>query len=71
MDPLWAAILSAVGVSLLIAGSMIRRRSLRSLEQRRDPRRRGESGRVGWILLWLLGVPIPVLLLLYVMRGCT
>jgi hypothetical protein len=30
-----------------------------------------ESGRVGWILLWLLGVPIPVLLGLYMLRGCT
>jgi hypothetical protein len=33
--------------------------------------RRSQEGRVGWILLWLLGVPIPVLLLLYLMRGCT
>ena len=32
---------------------------------------RRESGRVGWILLWLLGIPIPVLLVLYVLRGCT
>jgi hypothetical protein len=30
-----------------------------------------ESGRVGWIFLWLLGIPIPVLLALYVLRGCT
>ncbi len=30
-----------------------------------------ESGRVGWILLWLVGVPIPVLLVLYALRGCT
>jgi hypothetical protein len=30
-----------------------------------------ESGRAGWIVLWLLGVPIPVLLVLYVLRGCT
>ena len=29
------------------------------------------SGKVGWILLWLLGVPIPVLLVLFLMRGCT
>jgi hypothetical protein len=29
------------------------------------------SGRVGWIMLWLLGVPIPVLLVLYGLRGCT
>jgi hypothetical protein len=33
--------------------------------------RRLEGGRAGWILLWLLGVPIPVLLVLYVLRGCT
>jgi hypothetical protein len=30
-----------------------------------------QEGRVGWVLLWLLGVPIPILLLLYVLRGCT
>jgi hypothetical protein len=30
-----------------------------------------ESGRVGWIVLWLLGVPIPVLLILFALRGCT
>lgn len=30
-----------------------------------------EQGKIGWILLWLLGVPIPVLLVLYLLRGCT
>jgi hypothetical protein len=30
-----------------------------------------QRGRMGWILLWLLGVPIPVLLILFVVRGCT
>jgi hypothetical protein len=34
-------------------------------------RRRMEEGKIGWILLWVLGVPIPVLLLLFVLRGCT
>lgn len=29
------------------------------------------GGKVGWILLWLLGVPIPVLLVLFLIRGCT
>jgi hypothetical protein len=29
------------------------------------------AGKAGWILLWLLGVPIPVLLILFVLRGCT
>ena len=30
-----------------------------------------ERGKIGWILLWLLGVPIPVLLGLFLLRGCT
>ena len=34
-------------------------------------RRRLESGRIGWVMLWLLGIPIPVLLGLYLIRGCT
>jgi hypothetical protein len=29
------------------------------------------EGRVGWILLWLLGVPLPILLILFLLRGCT
>ena len=32
---------------------------------------RMRPARMGWVLLWLLGVPIPVLLLLYLLRGCT
>jgi hypothetical protein len=30
-----------------------------------------KSGKIGWILLWLLGVPIPVLLIFFLLRGCT
>jgi hypothetical protein len=30
-----------------------------------------EGGKVGWALLWLLGVPLPVLLIIYLARGCT
>lgn len=30
-----------------------------------------EEGKMGWILLWALGVPVPILLLLYFLRGCT
>jgi hypothetical protein len=30
-----------------------------------------ERGRVGWmILLYLIGIPIPVILGLYILRGC-
>ena len=28
-------------------------------------------GKIGWVILWLLGVPIPILLILFVLRGCT
>jgi hypothetical protein len=33
--------------------------------------RNNEEGKVGWILLWALGVPIPLLVLLFLLRGCT
>jgi hypothetical protein len=33
--------------------------------------RRYQRGKIGYILLWLIGVPIPVLFLIYLLRGCT
>ena len=30
-----------------------------------------QSGKLGWIFLWAIGVPIPILLVLYLLRGCT
>lgn len=30
-----------------------------------------EKAAAGYILLWLLGIPIPVLLLIFLLRGCT
>lgn len=29
------------------------------------------SGKIGWILLWAIGVPVPVLVALFLLRGCT
>jgi hypothetical protein len=34
-------------------------------------RTQSEDGKVGWILLWAMGIPIPILLVLFVLRGCT
>ena len=36
-----------------------------------NPTFKDQVGKVGWILLWLLGVPIPILLVLFALRGCT
>jgi hypothetical protein len=30
-----------------------------------------QAGKIGYILLWLLGIPIPILVLIYLLRGCT
>lgn len=30
-----------------------------------------ERAAAGYILLWLLGIPIPILLLIFLLRGCT
>jgi hypothetical protein len=32
--------------------------------------RKGQEGRWGYVLAWLLGVPIPILVLIYFLRGC-
>jgi hypothetical protein len=34
-------------------------------------RPKSQEGKVGWILLWLLGVPLPILFALFLLRGCT
>lgn len=34
------------------------------------PSSRKERGGIGYVLLWLLGVPIPVLILIALLRGC-
>jgi hypothetical protein len=30
-----------------------------------------QVGATGYILLWLLGIPIPILFLFFLLRGCT
>ena len=34
-------------------------------------KRAAQAGKLGWIVLWLLGVPIPILLFFFLIRGCT
>jgi hypothetical protein len=29
------------------------------------------EGKIGWILLWLVGIPVPILALFFLLRGCT
>ena len=43
------------------------REHIRRLRQRWAP----QEGKIGYILAWALGVPIPILLLVYFARGCT
>jgi hypothetical protein len=40
------------------------------MEKLRQWRNRQE-GKMGYILLWALGVPIPVLFVIFLLRGCT
>jgi hypothetical protein len=32
---------------------------------------RNQNGAIGWILLWLIGIPLPILIILFLVRGCT
>lgn len=31
---------------------------------------KSQEGKVGYALLWLLGVPLPLLFLVFLLRGC-
>lgn len=35
------------------------------------PPRATQEGKIGYILLWLLGIPIPILVVIFLLRGCT
>ncbi len=51
---------------------MTRLVSWRSRLQRfTQPQRIAQEGKIGYILLWLLGIPIPILVVIYLLRGCT
>ena len=32
---------------------------------------RNQRGAMGWAFLWLIGIPIPILVILFLVRGCT
>jgi hypothetical protein len=32
---------------------------------------KAQKGAAGYVLMWLLGVPIPILLIIFLLRGCT
>jgi hypothetical protein len=59
----------ALRLRMMVAGRTTERESMNLPDFRSLPR--DQEGRVGYILLWLLGVPIPVLFLIYLLRGCT
>jgi len=30
-----------------------------------------QKGALGYVLAWLLGIPIPILIVIFLLRGCT
>ena len=35
------------------------------------PPPRAQEGKWGYILAWLIGVPVPILIVIFLLRGCT
>jgi len=35
------------------------------------PKLADQKGKIGYIILWLMGVPASVLILIFLLRGCT
>ena len=46
-------------------------RDFPDLRIRRAGLRRMQQGRWGYVLAWLIGVPVPILIVIYLLRGCT
>jgi hypothetical protein len=46
-------------------------RDLPGFRMRRAASRRLQEGRWGYVLAWLIGVPVPILIVIYLLRGCT
>jgi hypothetical protein len=44
-------------------------RLIRDLRNNGGPRK--QKGAMGYVLAWLLGVPIPILIIVALVRGCT
>jgi hypothetical protein len=42
-----------------------------AMEEQKMPVAEKQKGGIGYVLLWILGVPIPVLILIALVRGCT
>jgi hypothetical protein len=42
-----------------------------AMQQRSISPPRRQRGRWGYILAWLIGIPVPILVLVYLLRGCT
>jgi hypothetical protein len=57
----------------LAIGDPARRMRGRTGMKNHEPKTRLKTapGKLGWIFLWLIGIPIPILLILFLMRGCT
>ena len=41
---------------------------LMNTNEPKTPKR--QHGKIGYILAWLLGIPIPILILVFLLRGC-
>jgi hypothetical protein len=34
-------------------------------------KRHGQEGKIGYIILWLMGVPASLLIIIFLLRGCS
>ena len=44
---------------------------MKELREKLDRVKNQEEGAMGYMLLWLIGIPIPILFAIFLMRGCT
>jgi len=60
-----------VAADFIMKGTGYLRRVRQGLRSMKHPTpMKLQEGKMGYILLWLVGVPIPILLVIFLLRGC-
>lgn len=55
---------------MLRTNRLSRLKGVTSLHNISSTLKKQQEGKIGYILLWLLGIPIPILFVIFLLRGC-
>jgi hypothetical protein len=70
-NPEFSLLIGSLGGCMLLVGRAAHAAATQSVVKIIMKILKEEKGKISWILLWAMGAPIPVLIILFLLRGCT